>query len=47
MSFTLSGLTLKASWPSPVTGSYNLKVSVLDSAGHSATASVPVTVTAH
>ncbi len=46
MSFSISGLTLNASWPSPVLGSYSLKVSVQDSAGLSAQAVVPITVTA-
>ena len=46
MSFSISGLTLNASWPSPILGSYSLKVSVQDSAGLSAQAVVPITVTA-
>jgi hypothetical protein len=46
MSFSISGMTLTASWPSPVLGSYSLKVAVQDSAGLSAQAVVPVTITA-
>jgi len=46
MTFSASGLTLTASWAKPVAGSYNLKVVVMDSAGQSATANVPVTITA-
>lgn len=44
MSFTVSGMTLTAQWASAVTGSYSLKVSVLDNAGRTAAATVPVTV---
>ena len=47
MSFSMSSsLAITASWPSPVTGSYTLKVVVTDSAGRTAQASVPVTITA-
>ncbi|MBQ1763643.1 MAG: peptidase S53 [Aquincola sp.] len=46
MTFSASGLTLTASWAKPVAGSYNLKVVVMDSTGQSATANVPVTITA-
>ena len=46
MSFSASGLTINYSWASPVVGSYTLKVSVVDNAGLSAQATVPVTVTA-
>ena len=46
MSFSLSGLTITANWASPVLGSYSLKVSVVDSAGLSATVNVPITITA-
>jgi subtilase family serine protease len=45
MSFSISGMTLTANWPSPVLGSYSLKVVVKDSAGLSAQAVVPVTIT--
>jgi hypothetical protein len=46
MTFAFNGLTLNAAWASPVTGSYSLKVTVVDSAGRSATATVPVTIAA-
>jgi hypothetical protein len=46
LSFSVSGLTLTATWGSPAVGSYTLKVVVLDALGRSATASVPITVTA-
>ena len=41
----VSGLTFNATWARPVTGSYVLNVSVLDSVGKSAMASIPVTIT--
>ena len=47
MSFSSNGLTITASWAAPVTGSYKLSISVADSAGLSATATLPVTVAAH
>ncbi len=46
MGFLVSGTNLTAQWASPVTGSYSLKVVVVDSAGLSAQALVPVTITA-
>ncbi|MFZ6657416.1 putative Ig domain-containing protein [Undibacterium sp. TJN19] len=46
MNFSMSGLNISINWPSPVTGTYTLKISVTDSAGKSAQASVPVTITA-
>jgi hypothetical protein len=46
MAFVLNGLTVSANWPKPVTGSYSLKVSVVDSAGLTAQATVPVTIAA-
>ncbi|MBL8348424.1 MAG: S53 family peptidase [Rubrivivax sp.] len=46
MTFAFSGLTLNAMWARPVTGSYSLKVTVVDSAGRSSTATVPVTIAA-
>ena len=46
MSFSMSGLSIKASWASPVLGSYNLAVTVVDSAGLSAKANVPITIAA-
>jgi len=47
MSFSLSGTTITANWPSPVLGSYNMTVAVVDSAGRSATKVVPITITAN
>ncbi len=52
MSFTgsaggLTGSALTANWAHPVTGSYSLKVTVTDSQKLSATAIIPVTITAH
>lgn len=47
MMFSVSGLTVTAHWPSPVTGRYTLTVNVIDSHGASAKATVPVTITAH
>ena len=35
-----------ATWPAPVTGSYSLKLTVVDSSGKTATATIPVTITA-
>jgi hypothetical protein len=46
MGFSASGLTINYFWNNPVAGSYNLKVSVVDSARLSAQATVPITVTA-
>lgn len=46
MMFTPSGTNLSVSWASPVKGSYSLAVSVKDSLGRTASATVPVTVTA-
>jgi hypothetical protein len=46
MAFSISGLTINYAWASPVVGSYSLKVSVIDSAGLTAQATVAVTVTA-
>ena len=42
-----STLTLVASWANPVTGTYTLKVTVTDNLGRTASASIPVTITAH
>ena len=47
MTFALNGLTITATWNAPVAGSYNLQVSVVDSAGLSSQLAVPVTVAAH
>ena len=46
MGFAVSGTNLTALWSNPVAGSYSLKVLVVDSAGLSAQAVVPVTITA-
>jgi hypothetical protein len=46
MGFSVSGLTINYVWNNPVVGSYSLKVSVVDSAGLTAQATVSVTVTA-
>jgi hypothetical protein len=51
MSFTASsaaqGATLNVKWPSPVTGTYSLQLTVVDSQKLTATATIPVTITAH
>jgi hypothetical protein len=44
MTFSISGLTITANWPSAVKGNYSLLISVTDSAGLSAKASLPVTI---
>jgi subtilase family serine protease len=44
MGFSVSGMNVNYAWASPVAGSYNLKVSVVDSAGLTAQVSVPITV---
>jgi hypothetical protein len=46
MMFTPSGTNLAVKWASPVKGSYSLKVAVKDSQGRTASATVPVTITA-
>jgi hypothetical protein len=46
MGFSVKGMTITVSWPTPVAGSYSLKVSATDSAGLSAQVSLPVTVSA-
>lgn len=46
MQFSMSGMTITARWPLPVTGSYTLKVVALDSNGLTAQLNVPITVTA-
>jgi len=46
MGFSVSGQTITAVWPSPVLGTYSLKISVVDSAGYSAQVTVPITITA-
>jgi subtilase family serine protease len=46
MQFSLSGQTVQYSWASPVAGKYTLYLTAVDSAGLSAKASVPITITA-
>jgi hypothetical protein len=46
MGFSVNGLNSNYVWASPVVGSYNIKVSVVDSAGLTAQATVAITVTA-
>lgn len=46
MQFSLSGQTIRYTWPNPLTGTYTLNVSAVDSAGLSAQASIPIKVTA-
>ena len=45
MGFSVAGTKITASWPSPVTGSYQLLVTAKDSAGLSAQLAVPITIT--
>jgi Putative Ig domain len=47
MAFALSGQVITATWAVPVTGNYTLSISAVDSAGLKASATVPVTITAH
>jgi len=47
MMFSANGLTLTASWASPIQGSYSLKVLVNDSNGHSTQTTVPITIAAN
>jgi hypothetical protein len=44
--FNMSGTTITLNWPSPITGNYTLKVTVLDSANRTAQVNIPVTITA-
>lgn len=44
MGFVVSGSTIRANWPKPVAGSYQLVVTAKDSAGLSAQLNVPVTI---
>ncbi|MEG1115173.1 MAG: peptidase S53, partial [Janthinobacterium sp.] len=46
MQFSMSGMTITATWPLPVAGSYALKVVALDNNGLTAQLTVPVTVAA-
>jgi hypothetical protein len=47
ITFSASGAVITASWAKPVTGSYTMQIRVQDSNGKTASASVPITVTAH
>lgn len=47
MTLGLSGLNITVKWASPATGKYSLTVNAKDGNGQTATASVPVTITAH
>jgi subtilase family serine protease len=47
MTFSASGAVITASWAKPVTGSYTMQIRVQDSNGKTASASIPITVTAH
>jgi hypothetical protein len=44
MGFSISGLTITASWPKAVAGSYTLAITVVDSLGKNASATLPITV---
>lgn len=44
MSFSMTGLTVTAKWPSPVVGSYTLTIVVADSAGRRVQVQMPVTI---
>ncbi|SDL60187.1 hypothetical protein SAMN05216517_101563 [Janthinobacterium sp. OK676] len=46
MQFSMSGMTITATWPQPVAGNYALKVVALDNNGLTAQLNLPVTVTA-
>jgi hypothetical protein len=46
MGFSLNGTTITAVWPSPVSGSYSLKIVATDNAGLTAQTTVPLTITA-
>lgn len=46
MTFQVNGMQITATWAAPKVGSYTLKVVATDSNGASATAAIPVTVTA-
>ncbi|MFZ6799567.1 putative Ig domain-containing protein [Undibacterium sp. Di24W] len=46
MSMMMSGMTITTNWASPVTGTYSIKIVVTDAAGLTATATVPITITA-
>ncbi|RUP23491.1 MAG: peptidase S53 [Curvibacter sp.] len=44
MSFSMTGLTVTAKWPTPVVGSYTLTIVVADSAGRKVQVQMPVTI---
>jgi hypothetical protein len=44
MGFTMSGLNITATWPNAVAGTYNLKLTALDSLGLSTAATIPVVI---
>ena len=46
MMFSVSGSTLTAIWPRPVTGNYTLNLSVTDNLGRNTRTTVPITITA-
>lgn len=46
MMFSAKGSTVTLNWAKPVTGSYALKIVVLDNTGQTATATMPITVAA-
>jgi hypothetical protein len=47
MSFAVSGNVLTAKWASPVTGSYSLQMTVIDTNKLTGFATIPVTIAAH
>ncbi len=47
MSFTMNANVLNATWASPVTGTYSMQVTVIDTQQLTAAATIPVTITAH
>jgi hypothetical protein len=44
MGFTMSGLNITATWPNAVAGTYNMKLTALDSLGLSTSATIPVVI---
>ena len=46
MAFSMSGMTITATWNAPTAGNYSMKITVTDSAGLSAQATMPITITA-
>ena len=46
MQFSMSGMTISATWPLPLAGSYALTIVAVDNNGLTAQVKVPVTVTA-